>query len=351
MFLGGLSTNPKWPIIGSHVPGYMERANIEFLEKFVNFPQVERKAKGKVLALNKTEIHSGDYIAIHRYDGLDPLIMFGTGSHTGHSAIAAWIDGELYVLESQDGWYWPKHGIQRNKWDDWVVQANNADFSVAILPLSEEYRKRFNVTAALEWFENGIEGLDYGYRNFLFSWIDTKDKNFPDMVDYQMFLPLFGLVAKIVPSAIETIGGEALNMRLGTKNLTFPQCVAEAARRNTTFEELLAVVEKEGWVYSNGMNYVCSCFVVGFWKAGGVFGDMEIESTEFSPKDVYQMKIFDSNYTLPSVCQEADPELPYCQVMGNYKLSLVNFNKYEVYSHMNERCPSQAPLFDRGEGC
>jgi hypothetical protein len=112
LFLGGFSTNPKLPIIGSHVPKYMEEANIKFLEEFINFPQIPRTFKGKVLPLNKTEIKTGDYIAIHRYDGLDPLIMFGTGSHTGHSAVAAWIDNELYVIESQDGWYWPKHGIQ-----------------------------------------------------------------------------------------------------------------------------------------------------------------------------------------------------------------------------------------------
>ena len=89
LFLGGFSTNPNLPIIGSHVPKYMEKANIQFLEEFVNFTQIERKNKGKVLPLNKTNIKTGDYVAIHRYDGLDPLIMFGTGSHTGHYAVAS----------------------------------------------------------------------------------------------------------------------------------------------------------------------------------------------------------------------------------------------------------------------
>ena len=350
MYLGGLSTNPKLPIIGSHVPKYMENANIEFLNNFLNFTQIERKAKGTIMKLDKSNIKTGDYIAIHRMDGLDPLIMFGTGSHTGHSAVAAWIDGELYVLESQDGWYWPKHGIQRNKWDDWIQLAYNADFSVAVLPLSDEFRNKLNVTKAINFFLD-LEGTPYGYRNFLFSWIDTKDQNFPEIIDHQLFLPLFGLVNKIAPSAIDMILGEALNMRLNTKNLTYPQALAEAARRNITFEESLAIVEKEGWVYSTGKNYVCSCLVVGFWKAGGIFGDLEIESTEFSPKDVYQLKIFDSNYTLPDVCREADPDLPYCQVLGNHKLTLVNFNKYELYNHMNERCESQAPRFYRSEGC
>jgi hypothetical protein len=30
-FVGGLSDHTKWPIIGSHVPPYMEKANVEFL--------------------------------------------------------------------------------------------------------------------------------------------------------------------------------------------------------------------------------------------------------------------------------------------------------------------------------
>jgi hypothetical protein len=48
-----------------------------------------------------------------------------------------WIDGELYVVESQDGWYWPRRRIQKNKWKDWVQWAENAEFLVAILPLKE----------------------------------------------------------------------------------------------------------------------------------------------------------------------------------------------------------------------
>jgi len=118
-----------------------------------------------------------------------------------------------------------------------------------------------------------------------------------------------------------------------------------------SFEQLLAVVEKEGWEYSNGKNYVCSCFVAGFWKSGGLFGDLEIEPTEFSPKDIYQLNIFDRNYTLPDACKEADADLPYCQVLGNYKLTLNDFNRYTPYSHMNEKCESVAPKFYRSEGC
>lgn len=43
-------------------------------------------------------------VAAALQDGLDPLIMFGTGGVTGHSALAVWDqrDGNLYVCESTD---------------------------------------------------------------------------------------------------------------------------------------------------------------------------------------------------------------------------------------------------------
>ena len=53
---------------------------------------------------------------------------------------------------------------------------------MAWLPLKEEYRNKFNNTKALEWFHNEVEGLNYGYHNFLAAWIDTVDKNFPFIV-------------------------------------------------------------------------------------------------------------------------------------------------------------------------
>lgn len=41
-FLGGLGPNPNKPIIGSHVPKYMEKANIEFLKDAVDYPMEPR---------------------------------------------------------------------------------------------------------------------------------------------------------------------------------------------------------------------------------------------------------------------------------------------------------------------
>ena len=67
-----------------------------------------------------------------------------------------------------------------------------------------------------------------------------------------------------------------------------------------TFGQLLAVVEKDGWWYSDGPSYVCSSFVAAVYKAGGLL--KEIEGVEFTPKDVYTLTIYDKNYLVPKKC-------------------------------------------------
>ena len=53
-------------------------------------------------------VSSGDHFSIMRLDGLDPIIMLGSGSHAGHSVMALRMeDNNLYIVESQGAWYWP----------------------------------------------------------------------------------------------------------------------------------------------------------------------------------------------------------------------------------------------------
>lgn len=108
-FVGGISDHPYIPYIGTHVPHYMEEANVEFLAQSMGY-QLEKRETKKV-EIDPDLIGSGDFISIMRLDGLDPIIMYGTGSHAGHSTMALRFDGELYIVESQDAWYWPTHGL------------------------------------------------------------------------------------------------------------------------------------------------------------------------------------------------------------------------------------------------
>ena len=114
IFVGGLSDHPKWPIIGSHVPEYMAKANLEFIDEAMGLA-IESRPTYKV-DVDESLIKSGDFFVILRPDGLDPIIMWGTGSHGAHCVMAMWFTEEdgseaLYITESQDAWYWPTAGI------------------------------------------------------------------------------------------------------------------------------------------------------------------------------------------------------------------------------------------------
>jgi hypothetical protein len=296
LFIGGLGLNPKYPIIGSHVPEYMQQANRHFINEVFGWELEEREIQE--VELDESLVHDGDFFAITRLDGLDEIIMWGTGSHIGHSTMALWIDGELHIVESQDAWYWPKKHIQRNTYQQWLQWAKNCDFNVIVLPLKDEYREKFNNTAAVEFFES-IEGMPYGYHNFMFGWIDTQYDNLPPALPKEFLYIGLHLMYELLPSVIDSFFLEAMNQRLGTEKLTFREVVKETSKRGKTLAELMAEPEIDGWMYSDGYSYVCSSFLIAMYKAAGLFPGIEIQGVEFGPKDVYQLNIFNSTPALP----------------------------------------------------
>lgn len=200
-FVGGLGTNPWLPIIGSHVPEYMEKVNIKFLNHTMGYQLEKRDIQS--YDYDESLIQSGDFLSIMRLDGVDPIIMYGSGTHAGHSVMALrFEDGELYIIESQDGWYWPRHGIQRNKFSQWLEWAKNADFHVAHMPLSPESRAKFNETAARDFFR-ATEGLPYGYHNFLFGWVDTPVDNWPPLLPSGFIPIVFSILEDFLPSTVD----------------------------------------------------------------------------------------------------------------------------------------------------
>lgn len=163
-----------------------------------------------------------------RLDGLDPIIMYGSGSHIGHSTMALRFDGDLYVTESQAGWYWPQTGFQRTPFAQWMEWAENASFHVSHLPLKPEIRAKFNETAAVEWFHD-TAGLPYGYHNFLFGWIDTPRDNLPPLLANEFIPVLFSILDMIMPSTVDNFFSQALNHRMGTEGLNITGIAAVAA--------------------------------------------------------------------------------------------------------------------------
>ena len=113
-FIGGLSYHPKIPIIGTHIPRYMAKANVSMIKEVMGL-EVEKRHINLV-DVDESLIKSGDFILIMRLDGIDPIIMYGTGSHGAHCGVLIWFPEEdgteaLYIVESQDAWYWPTKNI------------------------------------------------------------------------------------------------------------------------------------------------------------------------------------------------------------------------------------------------
>lgn len=284
------------------------------------------------------------------------MIMYGTGSHSGHTVMAQRIDGKLYIVESQDSWYWPTHRIQRTLFSEWIKYAENCDFNVVYMPLSDEMRAKYNSTAALEFFSK-TQGLPYGYHNFLYGWIDTPELNFPKLLPKDLVPIAFAIIEKFDKNLTDTFFTQSLNKKLGTSGLSISGIAAEASKKGMKVTGIMAMVEEDGWEYTgeyhDGESMVCSSFVAAMWKAGGLFDDKPFNAVEQSPKDVYQYDIFNKTYgeTRPQACKDADPDSPHCQLIGKYRLYFPGFSSIPVYPHMNEKCPSMAPKFERTENC
>ena len=139
-FIGGMGLHGRIPFYQAKVPEYLEKANVDFLSWAANYSMEARPEERRSIDIDENDVKSGDYIAIQRLDGLDPMIMYGTGSHSGHTTVALRFDGELYIIESQDAWYWPVQRIQRTRFSEWLKYADDCDFHVNYMPLSDEKR-------------------------------------------------------------------------------------------------------------------------------------------------------------------------------------------------------------------
>eukprot|EP01102_Stenamoeba_stenopodia_P022692 TRINITY_DN9549_c0_g1_i4.p1 TRINITY_DN9549_c0_g1~~TRINITY_DN9549_c0_g1_i4.p1 ORF type:complete len:568 (+),score=96.16 TRINITY_DN9549_c0_g1_i4:72-1775(+) len=347
-------------LFGPSVPDETAKLNLDFLQSYANVTMPPRDIQ--VVTLNESDIHSGDFLGVIRLDGLDPMLAFGMGAHTGHTTVALWIEGELYICESTtNSHYWPTNGIQKTPYKQWIQQALAADYQVVHLPLSPQYQAIFNETSAIAWV-NEVLGMPYGFHNMLFCWIDTVSNNFPCLppdFSSQCLHPyvvqgLAGLFDRFVPEIANSMWNQALNMRLNTKGLGTADAVYVANTHfNMSWSDLLNVPEQDEWYYSDGYSMVCDVFVCSVWKHAGLFGDLtdQIQCTEFTNWDAYSLNIFDSNYVRPSQCVTADPDSQFCQLLGKYRMSLPGYNSKMFYANMAEKCPSEPPSYVRPSNC
>ncbi|KAL0688607.1 hypothetical protein Bca4012_088284 [Brassica carinata] len=341
--------------------GWGENSNIAFLEKHMG-ANFYARPQPWVTNITTDEIHSGDMLAISkirgRWGGFETLEKWVSGAYAGHTAVCLRdSDGKLWVGESGNENEKGEDVIAVLPWEEWwefEQTKDDANPHIALLPLHPDYRARFNVTAAWE-YARSMDGKPYGYHNLIFSWIDTISGNYPPPLDAHLVASVMTVWSKIQPDYAANMWNEALNKRLGTEGLDLPDVLVEVEKRGSSFDELLAVPEQDDWVYSDGKSTSCIAFILEMYKEGGLFDPISssIQVTEFTIKDAYMLKFFENNASrLPKWCNDNDDvKLPYCQILGKYRMELPGYNTMEPYPHMNEHCPSLPPKYHRPKNC
>ena len=164
---------------------------------------------------------------------------------------------------------------------------------VSLIRLNENNQKVFDNKGAVKAFQS-LQGLPYGYHNLLLGWIDTARNNFPEGLSPEFLSVALTTLENYKPNITKQVMGEAINKRLNTSNLTIIQSILQANKRNISFGELISIPEQDNWIYSDGKSRVCDSLVISILKGAGVFGDITtgIFATEFTPKDLYQLKIY-----------------------------------------------------------
>ena len=367
----------------------IRQANEKFLIYRKVYDKFVKRATPKIVtAIDKKLLRSGDNLQVVKLDGLDTLIAFGTGGRTGHTALVVWNRNhtELFVCESTDaspfGAYWPPpYGIIKTPFDQWFQQAVAASFVVDILPLSPQAAKEWNTDAYWKWFEQ-VQGMPYGYHVMLYSFLDTFNpaRNMPKPLNDQsinFILPyldrLVGNDNKAIGSNMYSLIGEGLNHRLNTTcvGTHMQNCLSDVlVARNLSYSEATSIPELDEWKYDGDLahnftgNYsmMCSAFVANSYKVGlGGSSVLAIEfnSHEFTPKDVYQLGIFDTTgerfntESCPNanLVVDSDGKGNYCQMVGEFELVLPGFNSIPPYSHMNDHCSAQWPDYNVDRPC
>lgn len=128
-----------------------------------------------------------------------------------------------------------------------------------------------------------------------------------------------------------------------------------ATTLDMSLAELLAVPESDIWRYeANGGEPLFSAgsFVAAALRALGVFRGLQVNTAEFTVKDVYELDIYEADFEdKPDLCVEADYYLDFCQLFGTYRLDLPGYSTIQPYEHMNEKCPNAFENAYRPSGC
>ncbi|KAK8956056.1 hypothetical protein KSP40_PGU018808 [Platanthera guangdongensis] len=336
-----------------------QNANLAFLKKHMG-ASFEKRAHPWVASIREEDVHSGDFLAVSkirgRWGGFETLEKWVTGAFAGHTAVCLKDEmGMLWVGESGHENEKGEEVIVVIPWEEWweLALKDNSNPHIALLPLHPNIRAKFNATAAWN-YARSMSGKPYGYHNMIFSWIDTVVDNYPPPLDANLVMSIMSMWSRLQPAYAANMWNEALNKRLGTEELDLYGIIGETERRGMTFDQLLTIPEQDDWVYSDGKSTSCIAFILEMYKEAGIFESLSssIQVTEFTIRDAYMLKFFENNETrLPSWCNAKVDNLPFCQILGEYRMELPQYNTLEPYANMNENCPSLPPTYDRTVSC
>ena len=331
----------------------MTQYNLDFLNHSMNL--IIQKNNRNKTNYNISDFRPGDIFLITRLDGLDPLIMYGTGSISGHTAMVLNINNSLHVCESTDNnpfgkSYWPPpYGIISTPLPKWLKLAYKTGYIVSVIRLSDFYYNIWNQTQSLEYFLK-IQGMPYGYHNLLFGWLDTYQNNLPNRLSGNLLTNIVTYLERHNITITNRVFREALNHRIGNYNLSINQVLDNSLQQNESFWNLFLIPEQDKWNYSDGKSYVCNTMVLALLKAGGIFGNVSshIQVTEFTPKDLYTLQIYNPDFRLKNCL---DNNFGSCQILGNYQIHMESFNSVIPYINMNQKCNSLPPKYIRNNNC
>lgn len=295
------------PLHSVEVPPELAQLNAEFMSTYPQFPMTKLESP-HFSPPPPEEVHNGDLFLILRLDGLNTMLAWAMGSTTGHVTSALWIDNELYIVESEgEVNYWPKHGVMRTPYKEWLQQIQAASYNIIHAPLTSSAREKYNATAALRYFES-VEGLEYGYWTQLWGWLDTAELNFPclppdyisNCMTWHLFEPILSIVDRLMPLQADTLWNDGFNKRLGTVGLRTAEVYMAAAEKGMRSSDLYQIVEQDVWTYNmtsadgepvaSGSSMVCCVFACAMWKHAGVLGTDEevggINCEEFTNFDL-----------------------------------------------------------------
>ncbi|KAK6160115.1 hypothetical protein DH2020_003496 [Rehmannia glutinosa] len=287
------------------------------------------------------DVHTGDFLAVSkirgRWGGFETLEKWVTGAFAGHTAVCLKDEsGNLWVGES---------GHENEKLDSGRIVDTRAVRGGAWARVRAREKKSGDGPRKSGRSEPGEGG---GLAR-----VAGKGSGGSEQCGTEV-ISVMSMWTRMQPAYAANMWNEALNMRLGTEDLDLHGILAETERRGITFDQLLTIPEQDEWVYSDGKSTTCVAFILSMYKEAGVFGPFSssIQVTEFTIRDAYMLKIFENNMTrLPNWCNNGDDKLPFCQILGEYKMELPYYNTLEPYANMNENCPSLPPTYERPVRC